>query len=90
MEESAFLMPVQRVVGGVDDLARRCLVRGEEEIDEQPLDRRPVMADLVVAARRQGRVLGPVQGALAGERGAGLAPAWSVSARIASTGSWRS
>ena len=45
----------------------------EEEVDEQPFDRRPVMADLVVAAGRQGGVLEPVQRALAGERRAVLA-----------------
>ena len=38
MEEAAFLVAVQRVVGGVeieDDPAWRRLVRVEEEVDEQ-------------------------------------------------------
>jgi hypothetical protein len=73
MEEAAFLMPVQGVVGGVEidvDLARRRLVRDEEEIDEQPLDGGTVIADLVVARGSDRRVLEPVERALAGERGA--------------------
>ena len=39
VEEAPLLMPVQRIVGGVeieDDLLRRRAVRLEEEIDEQP------------------------------------------------------
>jgi hypothetical protein len=43
-------------------------VRLQKQGDEQALDRRRVMADLVVAARRQRRVLEPVERALAGER----------------------
>ena len=42
-------------------------IRIEEQLDEQPLDRRAVMADLVVARRlpgRRGRE--PVEGRLAG------------------------
>jgi len=76
VEEPPLLMAVQRVVGGVeieDDPARRCLVCLEEESDEQPLDRRPIVADLVVARGSDRRVLEPVQRALAGERGAVLA-----------------
>ena len=76
IEEPAFLVAVQRVVGGVeieDDLARRCLVRGEEEIDEQALDGGAVMADLMVARGSDRRMLEPVERALAGERGAVLA-----------------
>jgi hypothetical protein len=49
MEEPAFLVAVQRVVGGIEienDLARRRLVGFEEEIDEQPLDGGAVMAIL--------------------------------------------
>src|SRR5918994_322008 len=71
VEEAALLMPVQRVIRGVEvenDLLGRGPVRLEEQVDEQPFDRRAVMADLVVA-RRLGRcVLEPVQRALAGER----------------------
>ena len=49
VEEPAFLMAVQRIVGGVeveDDLLGRPVVRLEEEVDEQALDRRGVMAIL--------------------------------------------
>ena len=77
MEEAAFLVAVQRIIRGVEverDLLGRCLMRVEEEVDEQLLDRRSVVADLVVARRRQGRVLEPVERALAGERSAVLAP----------------
>jgi hypothetical protein len=48
-------------------------VRLEEELDEQALDRRRGVADLVVPARSKRRVLEPVQRALAGERRARLA-----------------
>lgn len=65
VEEAAFLMPVQRDVGGVeveDDLPRRRAVRVEEQIDEQRLDRRGIMADAVIAARLARRgVFQPVQ-----------------------------
>jgi hypothetical protein len=68
---------MQRVVGGVEvenDLFGHRLVRLEEELDEQALDRCRVMVDLVVAARCRRRVLEPVQGALASERRPVLAP----------------
>ena len=42
MEELAFLVAMQRIVGGIeveDDLFRGLLVGVEEEIDEQALDR---------------------------------------------------
>jgi hypothetical protein len=69
-------MAMQRIVSGVevenDPLGRR-LVRLEEEGDEQALDCRRVMADLVVAARNQGRVFEPVERTFAGERRAILA-----------------
>src|SRR6202011_3691193 len=73
VKEPAFLMAVQRVVGGVEiehDLARRIDVRGEKQLDEQRLDRRPVMAYLVIARPPAlGRlVLQAVQRALARQR----------------------
>ena len=77
VEEAAFLVAVQRVVGGIEvenDLLGRRLVRFEEEVDEQAFDRRAVVPDLVVARGLGRRVLEPVQGALAGERRAILAP----------------
>ena len=44
VEEAAFLVAVQRIIGGIeveDDLLGRRLVRLEEEVDEQALDRAP-------------------------------------------------
>ena len=57
-----------------DDLFGRDLVRLEEQVDEQPFDRRAGVPDLVVARRLGRRVLEPVQRALAGKRRASLAP----------------
>ena len=73
VKEAAFLIPVQRIVGRVEiehDLARRFLMRVEKQVDEQPLDRRRVMADLVIARRlaRPRRMLQTVQRALARQR----------------------
>ena len=54
MEDAAFLVPMQRIVGGIkveDDLLGGLLVGIEEEIDEQALDGGWVMADLVIACR---------------------------------------
>jgi hypothetical protein len=54
VEETLFLMPVQRIVGGVPiegDLRWRRRVGIEKLVDKQPLDRRRVIADLVVAGR---------------------------------------
>jgi hypothetical protein len=93
VEQAAFLMAVQRVVGGVeieDDLARRHPVCFKEEVDEQALDRRPVMADPMVARGSDGRMLEPVQGALPASGAQSLRLAWSLPASVASTGSWRS
>ena len=93
MEEPALLMAVQRIVGGVeieDDLLGRGAVRIEEELDEQPLDRRHVMTDLVVPVRSPRRVLEPVERALAGKGAQRRRRASSLPARIAITGSCRS
>jgi hypothetical protein len=72
VKESPFLAPVQRIVGRVEvenDLCRRRAMRVDEQLDEQPLDRRNVVADLVIARRfASGRVLEPVERALAGQR----------------------
>src|SRR5262249_14767490 len=49
MEEPAFLMTMQRIVGGIeieDDLARRLAVRLEEEHHEQRLDGGRLGADV--------------------------------------------
>jgi hypothetical protein len=52
MKEATFLVPVQRIVGGVeieDDLLRWVLMRFHEQIDEQPLDLRPIPGDPAIA-----------------------------------------
>ena len=54
VEEPALLMPMQGIIGGVEvdiDVHRRPLMGIEEQLDKQPLDRRAVVVDLVVAAR---------------------------------------
>ena len=60
VEEATFLMTVQRIVRGIqveNDLFRRRPVRLEEEVDEQPFDRRPALrrrsGDREVLARGQ-------------------------------------
>ena len=51
VEEAAFLMAVQRIVGGVeikDDLPGRPGLRVDEQIDKGGFDRQRVVADLVI------------------------------------------
>ena len=63
VEEPGLLMAVQRVVGRVeveDDLSGRPVVRLEEQVDEQGLDRRSVVADLLVAGGDLAREFQPV------------------------------
>ena len=78
VEEPAFLMAVQRVVGRVevenDLLGRPSCVRLEEEVDEQRLDRRRVVADLVIARGDLARQFEPVQRRFARHRRAVVAP----------------
>ena len=77
VEEAAFLMTVDGVVGRVeieDDLLGRVGVRLQEQLDEEPLDRRLVMRDLVIARRLRPAQLKPVQRALARNRSAIRAP----------------
>jgi hypothetical protein len=71
VEEASLLMPVQRVVGGVeieDDLLRRSLVRLQEQCHGQRLDRRRVVSDLVISRRFVSAQFQPVQRRLAGHR----------------------
>ena len=52
MEEAPLLVSVHRIVGDVEiehDFTRRRLVRLDEQVDQQALDGRRVMADPVVA-----------------------------------------
>ena len=55
VKEAAFLVAMQRIIRGVevqDDLFGRRCVRLEKEVDEQAFNRRAIVSDLVVAARR--------------------------------------
>jgi hypothetical protein len=64
VKEPAFLMAVQRIVGRVEvenDLFGRLCVPFEEEVDEQGLDRRRVVADLVVARGDLARPFEPIE-----------------------------
>ena len=75
MEEPAFLMAVHQIVGGIQvehDLPRRPGVRLDEQIHQQPLDGRRIMADLVVAGRFRPAQFQPVQRRLARHRRAVL------------------
>ena len=79
MEEAPFLLAVQRVVGGIqieDDLVRCLLVRLDEARDEQRLEGRRIVSDLVIARTvlGVGGMFEPVQGRLARQRLAALAP----------------
>ena len=59
MEEPPLLLAMHGIVGRIeikDDLVRRSLVRLQEQLDQQPLDGRRNVADLVIA-----RQLQPVQ-----------------------------
>ena len=94
VEEPPLLVAVQRVVGGVEvehDLLRRPVVGVEEEVDEQRLDRRAVVADPAVAVglprapcSSRFSVLLPASGAQRPCR------ASSRPSTTPSTGSWRS
>jgi hypothetical protein len=47
---------MHRIVGRIeinDDLVRRSLVRLQEQVDQQPIDGHRIVADLVIARRRQ-------------------------------------
>ena len=71
VEETLFLMPVQRVVGGVEvqgDLRRRRRMGVEKQVDKQSLDRRRVVADLVIAGRLQPAQFQPIERRFAGQR----------------------
>jgi hypothetical protein len=77
VEEPAFLISVQRIVGGVqieDDLLGRGAVGIKEQIDKQSLDGRRVSRQPRIACRLGAAQLQPVQGALAGQRRAIAAP----------------
>ena len=72
MEEAPLLMPMQRIIGGVeikDDLTRRFFaMRLKEEIDKGVLDGRRIVTDLVIAGGCGAAELQTVQRALARHR----------------------
>ena len=77
VKEPPFLMPVQRVVGGVEvenDLLWRMLVRLEEQIDKQRFDLGLFPGDPVIARQLRPAQLQPVERRFAGQRCAILAP----------------
>ena len=68
VEEAALLVPVQRIIGGIEiqhDLGG-CGGRPPGTADEEPLDRGPIMRDLVIARERRAAALQSVQRRLAG------------------------
>ena len=84
MEETLFLMPVQRVVGGVEiegDLRRRRRMGVEKQVDKQRLDRRRVIADLVIAGRLRSAQFQPVERRFAGQRRTIRAPCFELAAQ---------
>lgn len=71
VEEPAFLIAVNEIVGSVEiehDLLGRLRMRLKKDIDQQGLDRRRIVADLVVARRLGPAQFQPVQRRLAGCR----------------------
>ena len=72
---------MQRVVGGVeieDDLLRRAAMRLKEQVDQQPLDHRPIVADLMVAGRQRPAQFESVQRRFACHRRAILSPRFQL------------
>ena len=77
VEKAPFLLAVQRVVGGIDiehDAHGRPRVGLDEQVDQQRIERRRVIAHLLVAVRLRARPrqLQPVQRALARQRRAAV------------------
>src|SRR5205823_14193202 len=71
MKEAAFLMPVQRIVGGVEvenDLLWRVSVRLEKQIDIQRFDLGSVPGDAAVARQLRSAQLQPIERRFAGQR----------------------
>ena len=81
VEEATLLMPVQRVVGGVeieDDLFGRAAMGLHEQVDQQAFDHLRIMADLVIAGRQRPAQLEPVQRRLARHRRTILTPGFEL------------
>ena len=77
VKEPPLLMTMQRIVGRieiVDDLSRRLLMRLDEQIDQQPINRRRIVGDLVIARRLRLRQFEAVQCRFASHRRTVFAP----------------
>jgi hypothetical protein len=83
VEETPFLMPVQRVVGGVEiegDLWRCRRMGVEKQVDKQSLDRGRVITDLVITGRLWPAQFQSVERRLAGQRRTIRAPRFELAA----------
>src|SRR5690242_20503081 len=71
VEKTLLLMPMQRVVGGVEvesDLRWRCRMGIEKQRDKQRFDRRRVITDLVIAGRLRPAQFQAIERRFAGQR----------------------
>jgi len=71
VEEPALLLAVQRIIRRIEvenDLFRRALMRIQEQLDQESLDRYRIVADLVIARRLKLAQLQSVERRLAGNR----------------------
>ena len=76
-------MAVQRIVGGVEiegDLRRRRRMRRKKQVDKQALDRRRVIADLVITGRLLPAQFQPVERRFASQWGTVRAPRFKLAA----------
>ena len=83
VKETLFLMPVQWIVGGVeikDDLRRGRRMGIEKQVHKQRLDRRRVIADLVIAGRLRPAQFQPVERRFASQGRAIGAPCFELAA----------
>ena len=93
MKEAAFLMAVQRIVGGIqveDDLLRRVLVRFQKQIDKQRLNLAAVPSDPAIASRLNAAQLDRLSVLFPASGAQSLRRADSLPASTAIVGSWRS
>jgi len=84
VEEPPFLLPVKRIVSGVEiegDLRRRRRMSIEKQIDKPPFDRRSVIADLVITGRLRPAQLQPIERRFASQRGTIGAPRFELTAQ---------
>ena len=87
VEEAAFRDRVVRGVEVEDDLLGRPVVRLEQQVDEQGLDRRGLMCDLAVLRGRLARQFEPVQRRFARQGALSSRLASSLPASIEKSGS---